>query len=183
MRRRFLFAALIAAVATGGAAAAVTAAGDAGSHPAANSRNAQASVPAGARYRACLAHDAVTFASRTAGASAALVPGRPQAVLLCRYSGLNARPPLTLVAHRLLNAAATTSLARELNALPRKTGLFQCPVDVGTAVVAFFRYRAMADDPVKIGLSGCQQVSNGHLNRLAGATRRHISAQLDGLTP
>jgi hypothetical protein len=50
----------------------------------------------------------------------------------------------------------------------------------------YFRYRSGPTDPVTVGLSGCELVSNGNVHRTAGvspAGRTAISALLAALHP
>ena len=51
-----------------------------------------------------------------------------------------------------------------------------------TAVVAFFGYSSGPVAPVTVGLSGCGEVSNGHVKRLAISVRSRVATQLDALT-
>jgi hypothetical protein len=124
----------------------------------------------------CPSHDRHPIVSASAGAATTLVPSGAQKLLLCRYSGvgqpLNGSRSLALIAQHQLSTKATGALASQLNALPAPTGTFHCPADIGTAIVAFFRYSppAAADDPVTIRLSGCSTVTNGQLMRIASTT-------------
>jgi hypothetical protein len=122
--------------------------------------------------------------SRAPGAEAALVPGHPRAALLCRYTGLNARPRFALVRQRrLTSSASVTRLAHEFDALPKEPHgvAISWPADFGTAVIAFFEYPTLRPDPVSVGLSGCGQVTNGHLTRLAGLAKSPVTGQLEAL--
>lgn len=122
--------------------------------------------------------------SRALGAQRALVPGHPVVVLVCRYSGLNGHPRLALIRSRAITDAATVAhLAHDLNALPPPSpGALNCPADFANAVLMFFSYAHGPGDPVSVGLSGCQDVANGHLHRLAGMARSRIPGQLERLT-
>src|SRR5947209_4038962 len=123
------------------------------------------------RAPACPRHDRQPLVSRAAGASAALAPGRPQAVLLCRYSGLQGPRARWqhLVGERLVRRAdRVRHLASELNALPPVSGVQACPADNGSAIVAIFRYRSGSDNPVTVGLTGCRLTTNGYVHREAG---------------
>jgi hypothetical protein len=101
------------------------------------------------------------------------VPDGPSEVLLCRYSGLGVNPPSSPRAFRLVddlfvvNRSTVTTLAGALDRLPVLGGTFSCPADFADAVVAEFRYRSGPADPVRVGLSGCDLVSNGHVHRAA----------------
>lgn len=83
--------------------------------------------------------------------------------MLCRYG-----PPKQdrlFVSRTIRSQQITSGLARELNALPERHGVFACPMDIGPRLIAVFRYPRGADNPVTVDLSGCNPVSNGHLNR------------------
>ena len=112
------------------------------------------------------------------------MPGQPGALLLCRYSGLNGHPRLTLTRSRAITDAATVAhLAHGLNALPQPSpGAVNCPADSADAVVMFFLYAHGPGDPVSVGLSGCQDVANGHVHRLAGMARSPVPGELERLT-
>ena len=102
-------------------------------------------------------------------------PTRSASRCFCRYNGLPNPPPLSvagipafgLVAqHLVLDQATVTALASQLDAIPPTTGAYSCPPDFGTAIIAFFRYASGAANPVRVGLSGCEAISNGYANRL-----------------
>jgi hypothetical protein len=132
----------------------------------------------------CQKTDRAKPVSDAAGARDTLVPGHPDTVQLCRYSGLNGHPPLMLLRTRVVtNAATVARLARGLDALPKpSTGTINCPADFGDAVIAVFGYRTGLPDPVTVALSGCGAVGNGHLTRLAGPAKSPVTAQLEQLT-
>jgi hypothetical protein len=133
----------------------------------------------------CPSGDRGAISSTRSGADSALVPAGAEQVLLCRYTGLRepGRPAaFSLVGHALVADAATvTSLASQLNALPPTSGTYSCPSDDAGAIVAYFRYGAGPDDPVKVGTAGCEAISNGHVSRLAlGAP---VVAEIERLVP
>jgi uncharacterized protein YceK len=176
MRYRVVVAVIVVPVLAGcGAARTVTAPGNAPSKRA----NPVPSIRA-----ACPKSDRDKPVSRIAGADAALVPGHPRVALLCRYSGLNARKRFALIGRRTIaNSATVTRIAHDLGALRPVSGVFNCPADFGDAVIAFFEYPTGPADPVTVGLSGCGQVTNGHVHRLAGPAKSPVVAQLKALTP
>jgi hypothetical protein len=173
--------AVAAALAGCGASGAATTAG--GSQGPQRSVGA-AKPPAG---HPCPSEDRRKPTSRALAANVSLVPGHPEAVLLCRYGGLNGPRRYGLVSSRLITARSTVDrLARELNTLPKLPHgtMLSCPADFGTAVIAFFRYATGPSDPVTVELSGCGAVGNGHLTRLVAATTHSpVRAQLEALTP
>jgi hypothetical protein len=118
----------------------------------------------------CPSHGPTTVYSSRTGANQSLVPPSPDRLLLCRYSGINpVNGGRALTAHRLVTSRAkVTRFADEFNALPEfPPGIFNCPVDVGTAIVAYFGYPSGPGDPVRVELSACTGVTNGHLIRTA----------------
>ena len=132
----------------------------------------------------CPKFDGKKPTSGAPGAQRALVPGQPGALLLCRYSGLNGHSRLTLTRSRAITDAATVAhLAHDLNALPPPSPrALNCPADFADAGLMFFFYAHGPGDPVSVGLSGCQDVANGHLHRLAGLPRSPLPGELARLT-
>lgn len=146
------------------------------STPAGGSTNGNPTGPSVSASLACATRSAPVNSTR-AGAGSAVVPPGANAILLCRYGPNGHR-----VLERTVTAGSTVSrLARELNALPSAMGSYNCPSDDGESVVADFSYATDAPDPVSVGLSGCQSVSNGHVSRL-GAGKPVIS-RIAGLIP
>jgi hypothetical protein len=140
----------------------------------------------------CPASHRTAVVSARPGASASLVPAGARTVIVCRYNGLPNPPPLStpgypsfgLIAARTVTSAARVAhLAAELDAIPQSNSTLPlaCPADVGTAIVAYFHYPSGRDDPVTVDLTGCQNVSNGHVNRLALNAR--VVGQLKSLVP
>lgn len=118
----------------------------------------------------CPATQPPTTLSARAGAARTLVPQGARSLLLCSYHGLNpASTARRLEQGRLVQAAAElTRLTGELDALRQQPGIvFHCPLDDGSEILAIFRYPSGAPNPVSVGLTGCQIVSNGHVNRTA----------------
>jgi hypothetical protein len=129
----------------------------------------------------CAQHEPLSVTSARTGARTALVPGGAVQVLLCRYDGLNDKPRLSLVGHTLItDESAVVGLAGQLNAL-HELGNVTCPADFGDAIVAYFGYGADPDDPVSIGLSGCETVTNGQLTQTASGS--NVVPRLEKLVP
>lgn len=110
-----------------------------------------------------------SLVSERVGAGSELVPPGAQALLLCSYHGLN---PISengrLEASRVVTASAELSwLTHSFDALPRLSGVVQCPFDDGSTLLALFEYAQPPDDPVSVGLNGCRIVQNGQLSRTA----------------
>jgi hypothetical protein len=123
----------------------------------------------------CPASDRTPTVSQAPAADATLVPPGADSLTVCRYNGLANPPPLSvagfpafgLVGVGVVGDQATIArLASELNALPLASGVRSCPADFGNAVVAYFGYPSGPGDVVRVGLSGCNDVSNGHIKRL-----------------
>jgi hypothetical protein len=97
-----------------------------------------------------------------------LVPRGATAIRLCRYSGLNADPPLRRTSQRVLrNRRLIARLTNEFDRLPVLHGPVACPVDDASAIVLHLVYRHRHSERVTVGLSGCALVTNGHLSRTA----------------
>ncbi|HWD84168.1 MAG TPA: hypothetical protein VG321_00350 [Solirubrobacteraceae bacterium] len=115
--------------------------------------------------------------STRAGAHATLIPPGATAVLLCRYG-----PGGTRVLERSITHGPTVSqLGWELNALPSAKGVYSCPSDDGESITADFSYASGAENPVAVGLSGCQSATNGHVTRVG--LGHPVIGQLAGLIP
>jgi hypothetical protein len=122
----------------------------------------------------CPLHDHRPITSDRPGAGMQLVPSGATIVHVCDYSGFTEPPPLpqTGPAHRLIGEGGVLDVARarriadELNAIPPRSGPIACPADFGNQLVAYFLYPSGVVDPVTIGLSGCQSITNGHVDRL-----------------
>jgi hypothetical protein len=124
----------------------------------------------------CPASDRTPIVSRAPAADVSLVPPGADSLTVCTYNGLPNPPPLSvpgvpafgLVGVGVVGDQATIArLASELNAIPPTSGVRSCPADFGNAVVAFFGYPSGPGDVVRVGLSGCNDVTNGHIHRLA----------------
>jgi hypothetical protein len=89
-------------------------------------------------------------------------------VTLCRYAGLDGRPPLALETSSVLtNRVEIDHLVAALDALPPfPRGPVSCPADDGSAVLLRLRYPAHTLE-VLVGRSGCRVARNGRLIRLA----------------
>ena len=118
---------------------------------------------------ACPAESGPTVVSARPGAGSALVPAGAVALLLCSYRGLNPSGPSRhlLARHTLADPAEVAALSRQFDALRPPPPLVACPMDDGSEIVASFLYREAPPDPVTVGLSGCEIVSNGRLTRTA----------------
>jgi hypothetical protein len=109
-----------------------------------------------------------------------LAPQGVRSIRLCRYSGVNAHPALTLTHQRLLSQAVILrKLTRELNHLPRPPhGAAACPNDDGSEILAELGYASDHEVRISIRLTGCTGATNGSVSRRA--TQRLI-AQLERL--
>jgi hypothetical protein len=141
--------------------------------------------PPRAHYASCPVQDRHPPQSHSQAGRHALVPGAPRAILLCRYRGVGSRhADELLAAHRLTRASTIRRLRRDFNDLPAfPPGIFSCPVDDGSAILAFFQYRRARDEPVLVGRRGCRSVSNGQRHRWALTDRGDtLLRRLDSLT-
>jgi hypothetical protein len=97
-----------------------------------------------------------------------LAPPGVGAIRLCRYSGLNAHPRLTLVSSRLLQSPALIDqLVTDFNRLPSLRGAVACPFDDGSQILALLAYPAGRQVSISVGLFGCALVTNGSVHRSA----------------
>lgn len=121
----------------------------------------------------CPRSDRAPVVSRAPAARSMLVPPGASSLVICRYSGLN--PPHGVHRFRLMAAGTSTApptLAKftsRLNALRpgRQGAAYSCPTDDGSALLAFFSYPSGPGVTVKVGLTGCGTITNGHVRRLA----------------
>ena len=97
----------------------------------------------------------------------ALVPPRPTGLILCRYTGLNDQPPMTLARTvRIKQRSRMRDLGRKLDALPAPpAGTYSCPNDDGSAIAARFSYKNDSPVTVVVHLGGCGAVTNGRVRR------------------
>lgn len=92
-----------------------------------------------------------------------LPPGKPSAVLLCRYAGMNGSA-FTLAAHRRYGPRIAGRLAHRLRAmsLAHPDGVVtSCPMDDGSADVAAFAFPGRPDVAIWVHASGCRTDDNG----------------------
>ena len=101
-----------------------------------------------------------------------LAPRGATSIQLCRYSGLNARPPLTLDRMRLLRAPRLIAeLIGQFDRLPAPPrGAIPCPADDASQIVALLGYPHGRTVPVSVGLTGCRSVTNGTVQRTASGS-------------
>lgn len=111
-----------------------------------------------------------TVDSKASGATTTLTPSHPTGGLVCRYSGNGQR----LLASAHLSAKAAERIAMLLDGLPGGQGNVSCPNDSGGRDVLAFAYHGQSDGNVEVSLSGCGDVTNGHIGRQS--TRTLISA-------
>jgi len=113
-----------------------------------------------------------------------LAPPGPSVIRLCRYSGLDARPPLSLLGSALVRSARTRHrLVRRLDSLPPPPSIAACPNDSDTAIVAHLAYPRGRQVTVRIGLDGCRTATNGDVWRTAaGSVGDRLITQLERLT-
>lgn len=131
-----------------------------------------ASSGSGVSATTCPASDPGQLTSQRPGATTSLVPSGTSALTVCEfnfigYPGAGARNAL-IGTGTSTDSAAVTGIADQLDALTEGSNYpIACPADAGQAYVAYFAYPSGVDDPVRLQLGGCDQVSNGPLTRLA----------------
>jgi len=146
------------------ATAAAAIAGCGGTATATSQAVAKAALPAGCSQKA----PRTLPAERWIAARQRLAPSGAGAIRLCRYSGLNAHPRLTLVNSRLLERPALVrQLVSEFDRLPSLHGAVACPADDGSQIVAVLAYPGGRDVTISVGLTGCEAVTNGSVSRTA----------------
>jgi hypothetical protein len=97
-----------------------------------------------------------------AGPAATMVPAAPSRARVCRYAGLNESSPAgTLVKGALLNNAELPRLVSSLNAAVPMPQRINCPMDDNSSDLVIFGYPDGHTVTVKVGLTGCEVVSNG----------------------
>jgi hypothetical protein len=98
---------------------------------------------------------------RTAGRATTMVPGKPIALVACRYHGFNQPEPAGLLAKSALMDPAR--LANDLNAQPPlPPGLVEnCPADFGERIDLLFGYADGSRLRISVHTSGCGFATNG----------------------
>lgn len=126
--------------------------------------SARAPAPAACSPKA----PATVPAERWTAARQILAPPGAGAIRLCRYSGLNAHPRLTLVNSRLLEShSLVEQLVTELDRLPPHSGAVACPDDDLSQILAVLSYGDGHRVSISVGLTGCALVTNGSVHRIA----------------
>jgi hypothetical protein len=126
-------------------------------------------------------------APSVSGARAPLVPAGATSLVLCRYRGLN--PPTLarrlLAMHRVTGRAEVESIAAALNTLPVSRGVFSCPMDDGSEIIATFVYAQRTSVAIRIGLRGCETVTGTHppVRTAAHPAGQRLIARLERLVP
>jgi hypothetical protein len=117
------------------------------------------------------------------GASALLVPGRPETVTSCVYRPIAAEPgSSSLIASRDASGSMA-SLRSLLNALPviPRGEVFSCPADIGSLFELRFTYPDGRHVIVAINLTGCQFASNGLVRARTTVHAQTVLARLLGV--
>ena len=119
-----------------------------------------------------------------------LAPPGASAIGLCRYSGLNDHPRLTLIRAAAVTAPSLVGrLVGEFDRLPASEGAVACPDDNGSEIIARLVYPNRHLVTISVGLTGCERVTNGSVNRTAAgigappAFGPELLTQLKRLTP
>jgi hypothetical protein len=173
------------ALASAGSAGCAAAAGS-GPSRAAGVAAGSASSPAAGMPTPCSSHaPAKLSAPRLGPARVQLAPAGVQAIRLCRYSGLNARPRLNLIGARLVQSPSVIGgLVRDLDRLPPFSGPIACPADDGSQIVLWLTYPSGHRVAVSVGLTGCDSVTNGSVVRMGlGSVGAGLIDRLKRLVP
>lgn len=112
------------------------------------------------------------------GSAAVLVPGAPNAALICRYQGMNSSHPGLLAGTRTLASTETTVLATLFNDGHQTTGTYNCPADYQDLTTATFHYPSGPDVLVTYNASSCRFASNG---QVTSTTTTALQGQLTSL--
>lgn len=91
-------------------------------------------------------------------AGAALVPGAPVVVTVCRYADGGGH---ALKGRRTLRGAGLADVRDRLNGQRAVTGTYSCPMDTGAAHLLLFGYPGGATLTVRVNDSGCRFAGNG----------------------
>lgn len=96
-----------------------------------------------------------------AGTASASVPGRPNALLACRYHGFNQPQPVGALAKSA--SVPPEPIAAALNLAPRiqNAAVYHCPIDFGETILLLFAYSNGSRLTVSLALGGCRFASNG----------------------
>jgi hypothetical protein len=120
----------------------------------------------------CPPSDPGQLTSQRPAAATSLVPDGASALIVCEfnfigYPGAGAHNAL-IGTGTSTDTATVTGIEDQLDALSEGPNYpIACPADAGQAYVAYFEYPSGVDDPVRLQLGGCDQVSNGPVTRLA----------------
>jgi hypothetical protein len=102
-----------------------------------------------------------------AGLDREMLPAQaPVRALLCSYSSAE-----KLAGHRTLDGGQARSIAARIRQIPLSHvdgASYGCPADFGTEGYAAFEYADSQGVDIKVGLSGCEYISNGEITTMAG---------------
>ena len=117
------------------------------------------------------------------GASASLVPGRPETVTLCVYGPIPAHLGASALTSSRDVSGSIVALRELLNALPvvPPGEVFSCPFDNGSQIELRFSYRDGHHVIVAINLTGCQFASNGLVRARTTVHAQVVLARLFGV--
>ncbi len=144
-----------------------------------------------ARSAACPPRSPRTIAANPwKPAQSELAPTGATRIRLCRYSGMNQHPALSLTGSRLIRGhRMIRQLVGRFDALPSPPpAAVICPMGDGSQILALLSYRRGHTVTVSFELTACNDVTNGDLYRTTanfGATNprgQRLLAQLEQLT-
>ena len=126
--------------------------------------------------------------SGSPGAQQQLVPAGAVSLTLCRYRGLS--DPNPSYVNQLVGSATLTDpqqlqlSADQFNALPPfPNGVFACPLDDGSSLLARFEYANSPPDEVLIRSTGCSSATNGYVtSSMMFSGGQELRTELQNLT-
>lgn len=126
--------------------------------------------------------------SGSPGAQQQLVPAGAVSLTLCRYRGLS--DPNPSYVNQLVGSATLTDpqqlqlSADQFNALPPfPNGVFACPLDDGSSLLASFEYANSPPDEVSIRSTGCSSATNGYVtSSMMFSGGQELRTELQNLT-
>lgn len=119
----------------------------------------------------CPPDDQRPTVSHRPGSTKLMVPAGATSMTVCSYQGMNpnhSQAAFQLIGSGVVSDAATTNqIAQTLNAIkPYHGDAIACPSDGGEAMLVTFHYPSGVDNPLRVGSFACENITNGHVNRL-----------------
>lgn len=111
------------------------------------------------------------------------VPGAPVELRITQFGGMHsgAGDPRPIRYVNIRDPVVATSLADEINHLPKLLGVTYCPVDDGSHDAVVFRDADGSIHPVYVGLFGCRSVKAPNAPSGSAGADPHLQPRIDGL--